>query len=240
MKSAIPKVLHPSAAGPWSATRPPPPRGSTPTTSGRHRPRPRAGRPPTSPRSAPEAPHRRPGRSSGTGHAVSRARSRRSREPDGIVVVTTATPRCSPPPPCARCSPAHAATGNAVTVLTAERRRPDRLRPDPPRRRRRASSGDRRAQGRDRGAARHQRDQLRRLRLRRRGAARRRWQADTDNDQGERYLTDVVGIAARDGDRVGRAASTTLADRASTTGSSWPAAPRAQPAASSSAGCAPA
>ena len=60
---------------------------------------------------------------------------------------------------------AHTASGSAVTVVTATLRRPDRLRPDPARRRR-LGGRDRRAEGRHGAAAGDHRDQLRHLRLR--------------------------------------------------------------------------
>ena len=97
----------------------------------------------------------------------------------------------------------HATSGNAVTVLTAAVADPTGygriIRDDGG-----DLLGDRRAEGRRRRPAGHPRDQLRRVRLRRRRADRRALARLSDaNAAGERYLTDVVGIARGDGRRVG-------------------------------------
>ena len=127
----------------------------------------------------------------GTGHAVAvrargAARARRHRRRDlrrrPAAHRRDAASRCSTPTP---------TQGNAVTVLTAAVADPTGygriVRDDRP-----ASSSDRRAEGRDRRAARDHRDQLGRLRLRRRRrCATRSARLDTDNAQGEVYLTDV-------------------------------------------------
>ena len=148
---------------------------------------------------APDAVHRRPGRA-----ARHRRRRRESRWPSsardltGTVVVTYGdVPLLTTETLAALRRRPRRRSGNAVTVLTAEVPNPfgyGRIVRDASG----AVDGHRRGEGRDRRAAGDPRDQLRHLRLRRRGARRcARRRSATDNAAGEVYLTDVVAIAHR-------------------------------------------
>ena len=140
MKSATPKVLHPIGGRTLvghaiAAARAAPARAPR----GRRAPRARPGR---------RARRRgRPRRPSSPTRTRSRAPAAPSSAPSTPCPPTSTAP-CSSRTATCRCSPArrsrafvaaHAASGSAVTVLTADARRPVRLRPDPARRRRAAS-----------------------------------------------------------------------------------------------------
>ena len=140
--SRRPKVLHELAGKPlvWHALS----RGRRPRArpAGRRaRPRPRAGRRVPGSARRPAAGRRWRSRTSSSAPATpARARWRSPATLTGTVLVTYGDVPLLRTETLAALADEHAAAGNAVTVLTADRRRPDRLRPDHPRRRRRAAS----------------------------------------------------------------------------------------------------
>ena len=131
----------------------------------------------------------------GTGHAVLQARSACPAE--GVILVLAGDMPLLSLETLERLVQHHRATGAVATVLTAVVERPQGLRA-------RATAGRAREAHR-RGPGRHgrreegHRDQHQRLLLRRAAAVARAGRARPDNDQGEFYLTDVVGLLARAG-----------------------------------------
>ena len=245
MKSSIPKVLH--AGGrprPRRATRCSPPQGLDPehlvVVVGH-------GRDQVAAHLAEVAPEGRTAvqdQQHGTGHAV-RLRPRGGCRPlTGTVVVDVRRrPAAHRPRRCATSSPTHAAEGNAATILTAAlddptgygrvvRARPTG--PSPPSSSRRTPPPERARRSARSTPASTPSTPAR--------CATRSARLDTDNAQGEHYLTDVVGIARAAG---GGSAALATDRRWQIAGRQQPGAARRAARASStgapsSAGCSPA
>ena len=196
MRSATPKVLHALGGRTCSGTCWPPPRRSAPDAP--------------SSSSAPAgsavdahlaeiAPARAPGRAGRAArHRPRRPRSRWTRCPsvDGTGGgAATATCRCCGRRRCAALVDEHHERRRGRHRADRRGARPDRLRPDRPRRRAARSAAIVEQRDATDERAGDPRDQRRRLRVRRRRCcADALARLSTDNAQGEEYLTDVLGL----------------------------------------------